>query len=208
MTEKKLNLRQKLVEIRKTITYIQKTEKGQNSSYGDPAVLLRKIRQGMDKYGVILKPDVQHYTIEQFDDPTKNNIKNVSFIFKCTLCYTWLDTDSDETITVDWFATASHMSDPSMAAGGALTYFERYFMLKQFQIPTAKDDPERFNKKTKEKILINDLQYENLVDMIKEAKGDKTKLLNWARVDNLNKINVDQYPQIIRMLKSKKKEGK
>ena len=39
---------------------------------------------------------------------------------------------------------------PAMAGGAALTYFERYFLLKFFQIPTAKDDPEFFKNKTKE----------------------------------------------------------
>jgi len=208
MTEKKLNLRQKLVEIRKNITYIQKTESGNNSRYASPAVLLGKIREGMDKYGVILKLDVQHHTVEQFDNPTRNNPKNRSFLFKSTLCYTWLDADSDEKLETDWFAVASHLSDPAMSGGSALTYYERYFMLKQFQIPTDSDDPERFIKKTKEKMLINDLQYENIVDMIKEVGADESKLLNWAKVNSLNEIKEDQYPQIVRMLESKKKEEK
>jgi len=208
MTETKLNLRQKLVEIRKTVTYIQKTEQGKNSRYADSAILLRKIRQKMDEYRVILKIDINHYTVDQFDNPTKNNPKNRSFFFKGVTQYTWLDADSDETITVDWIATASHLSDPAMAGGSALTYYERYFMLKQFQIPTDSDDPERFDKKTKEKVLINDLQYENLVDMIKEVNADESKLLSWAKVDSLSNIKEDQYPQIVRMLESKKKEEK
>jgi len=206
MTEKKLNLRQKLVEIRKTITYLQKTEKGQNSKYADPAVLLMKIRQGMDNHGVLLKLDMDECSIEQYSQPTVNNKENKSFLFKGVILYTWMDADSSEFIDIRWFCTASHLKDPAMAGGGALTYFERYFMLKQFQIPTSKDDPEFFNKKTKKKELINDLQYENLTDIIKEVGADEYKLLSWAKVDNLKDIKEDQYPQIIRMLESKKKE--
>ena len=206
MEENKLNLRQKLVEIRKTITYLQKTEKGQNSKYADPAVLLMKIRQGMDNHGVLLKLDMDECSIEQYSQPTVNNKENKSFLFKGVILYTWMDADSSEFIDIRWFCTASHLKDPAMAGGGALTYFERYFMLKQFQIPTSKDDPEFFNKKTKKKELINDLQYENLTDIIKEVGADEYKLLSWAKVDNLKDIKEDQYPQIIRMLESKKKE--
>jgi len=165
-----------------------------------------KIRQGMDNHGVLLKLDMDECSIEQYSQPTVNNKENKSFLFKGVILYTWMDADSSEFIDIRWFCTASHLKDPAMAGGGALTYFERYFMLKQFQIPTSKDDPEFFNKKTKKKELINDLQYENLTDIIKEVGADEYKLLSWAKVDNLKDIKEDQYPQIIRMLESKKKE--
>ena len=60
-----MNLKQKLVEIRKSVEYLQKTERGnQGAMYVDPAVILQKIRSGMDKYGVLLYPEMSEPVIE------------------------------------------------------------------------------------------------------------------------------------------------
>lgn len=208
MTEKKLNLRQKLVEIRKTISYLQKTESGKNSKYADPAVLLAKIRQGMDKHVVLLSLKVNDYKIEAIDWPTKNDPKNKSYFFQGDLTYVWLDADSDEKIEVTWFCTASHLTDPAMAGGSALTYYERYFLLKQFQIPTAKDDPEYFKEKTKNIELINKKQASFLINRIKEVNGDTVKLLTWAKITKISDLNTAQFTQIEIMLNAKEEKQK
>jgi hypothetical protein len=50
----KLTLLQKLLEIRKSIEYIQKTEKGnQGAMYVDPAVLVKKIKDKMDEQNIL-----------------------------------------------------------------------------------------------------------------------------------------------------------
>jgi len=208
MTEKKLNLRQKLVEIRKTIPYLQKTEAGKNSKYADPAVLLAKIRQGMDEQGVLLSLKVNDYHLEPIDWPTKNDPKNKSFFFQGDLTYVWLDADSDEKIEVPWFCTASHLTDPSMAGGSAMTYYERYFLLKQFQIPTAKDDPEYFAAKTKIIELISKEQETQLIKRIKDMNGDSVKLLSWAKVNKMSEMNTEQMNQIYIMYDEKEEKQK
>ena len=143
---------EKLVNIRKAVEYIQKTEKGnQGAMYVDPAVLIQKIRAKMDEFNVLLVPALHDPSIESIPDPTKNNPQATSWIFKANMTYTFFDAESSEKLDVPWFATGKHLQDPSMAGGSALTYFERYFMLKFFQIPTSKDDPEFFAQKTKEK---------------------------------------------------------
>ena len=145
-----MKLLQKLLSIRKSVEYIQKTEKGnQGAMYVDPAVLLKKIRDKMDESGVLLVPSLVNAELEQIPMPTKNNDKAIGFLFKSGMSYTWYDCDSDETLPVPWVCTGKHGQDPAMAQGGALTYSERYFLLKFFQIPTAKDDPEYFKDKTK-----------------------------------------------------------
>lgn len=163
--ETKLNLRQKLVEIRKTIEFLQKTEKGERGKYVDVAVLLHKVREGMNEYGVLLSPSITNAVTHLEEAPTKNDKSNKDFMVDLFMAYTWHDADSDETIIVPWFATGTHMKDPSMAFGGALTYSERYFMMKYFQIPTSEDDPERFEQKTTEFITqAQVLELQNMVN--------------------------------------------
>lgn len=146
-----MNLFQKLLEIRKSVEYIQKTERGnQGAMYVDPAVLSKKIRDKMNEHGLILTPALTNSTVEQIPMPTKNNSNAQGFLFKSTATYTFIDVESGEKLEIPWFVTGKHGQDPAMAGGGALTYFERYFLLKVFQIPTAKDDPEFFQQKTRE----------------------------------------------------------
>jgi hypothetical protein len=169
-----MNLHQKLSEIRKSVEYIQKTEKGnQGAMYVDPAVLLKTIRDKMDNYNILLIPSVGNSEIKQIDAPTKNNSNAKSYIYSGAMKYTWLDADDPEqNLSVPWFLTGKHMTDPAMAYGSALTFTERYFLLKFFQIPTSKDDPEFFEQKTGEKI--SEKQLIELGDII-EGKGYKIK---------------------------------
>lgn len=146
-----MSLFEKLLEIRKSVDYMQKTESGnQGAKYVDPAVLLKKIRVKMNEQGVILTPELSDSTIDQIAMPTKNNSSAMGFLFKASIKYTFIDVESGDKLEVPWFATGKHGQDPAMAGGAALTYFERYFLLKFFQIPTSKDDPEFFARKTKE----------------------------------------------------------
>jgi len=169
----RLNLRMKLLEIRKSVEYIQKTEKGnQGAMYVDPAVLIKTIRDKMNDNKILLIPEIKESVVEPIAAPTKNNKDGIGFLFKSSMSYVWADCESDETITVPWFCTAKHLTDPAMAGGSALTYFERYFLLKFFQIPTSKDDPEFFENKTAEKITEKDII--SLGEIV-EAKGYKNK---------------------------------
>lgn len=146
-----MKLLQKLLEIRKSVEYIQKTETGnQGAKYVDPAVLVKKIRDGMNEHKILLVPSLKNSSVESIPDPTKNNPNATSFLFKSDMVYQFLDTESTDKLEIPWFITGKHAQDPAMSGGSALTYFERYFMLKFFQIPTAKDDPEFFKNKTKE----------------------------------------------------------
>lgn len=146
-----MSLFEKLLEISKSVDYMQKTESGnQGAKYVDPAVLLKKIRVKMNEQGVILTPELSDSTIDQIAMPTRNNSSAMGFIFKTSVKYTFIDVESGDKLEVPWFATGKHGQDPAMAGGAALTYFERYFLLKFFQIPTSKDDPEFFARKTKE----------------------------------------------------------
>ncbi len=168
MAEK--TLLQKLLEIRKSIEYIQKTETGnQGAKYVDPAVLVKTIREKLDYNKILLVPSLHGSTIESISHPTTNKKDAVLFLFKSEMTYCFIDADNPEDkLPIPWFITGKHNTDPSMAGGSALTYFERYFLLKFFLIPTSKDDPEFFESKTAEKITENDII--SLIEII-ESKG-------------------------------------
>lgn len=166
-----MSLFKKLLEIRKNVDFFQKTETGnQGAMYADPAVILATIRNKMNDLGILLYPSLSNSSVESIPDPTKNNENATSFIFKSDMLYTFVDAETDEKLEVPWFITGKHLQDPSMAGGGALTFYERYFLLKFFQIPTSKDDPEFFADKMSEKISEEDLI---ILSEIVEGRGYK-----------------------------------
>jgi len=171
-----MSIYDKLLNVRKATGYLQKTENGnQGAKYVDPAVLVEKIRNHMNDQGLLLFPALSDSTIDQIPMPTKNNPNAMGFLFKSTVAYTFVDAESGEKLEVPWFMTGKHAQDPSMAGGGALTYFERYFLLKFFQIPTSKDDPEYFANKTREpeppkKITIGEANINWMVAFCKKNK--------------------------------------
>lgn len=201
----KLNLKQKLIEIRKTIGILQKTEAGnKGAKYVDPEVLLLKARDGMDKHSVLLTCEVLSHTITQIKAPTKNDPNNVDFLFNGALVYKWMDADSDDVILCNWVATATHMQDPSMAFGGALTYSERYFMMKFFQIPTPKDDPELLKGKAGVIECINDDQIANIDSLIEETKTDISAFCNHYGIKAVKEIYASNYNGVIGLLEAKR----
>lgn len=201
----KLNLHQKLVAIRKTIGPLQKTESGnQGAKYVDPAVLLLKIREAMDYYGVLLVPQIDESVMVQIRQPTKNNKENMSFFGTFKMVYTWIDSDSGDQFHVPWFASASHLTDPAMCEGSALTFTERYFLLKFFQIPTTKDDPEFLKAKSGMIECVSDEQIANIESLITETKTDLNAFLNHFGVKNVSEIYANNYNNVVGQLEAKR----
>jgi hypothetical protein len=198
------NLFKKLVDIRKSVEYIQKTEKGnQGAIYVDPAVLISKIRTGMDNKGILLVPSLTGATVESISDPTQKNPDAKSFLFRSNMTYSFIDSESGEKLDVPWFITGKHLQDPAMAGGVALTYYERYFLLKFFQIPTSKDDPEYFESKTATEITED--QIRELKDLIEKTKSDLPKFLAHAKADKIENIHPSKFGVLKSMLLSKVK---
>lgn len=162
-----LNLNQKLVKIGQSVEYLQKKVEGvHKNKYIDSAELLKAIRVKMNEYNVLLIIDIV--------DPKTDKDGN-GFTFQSVINYTWINSDTKESLEIKWFATGIHRSDPSMAFGSALTYSERYFFLKFFQIPTGNDDPELFIQK----------------NMTNEDKEQKEQSIKGNLIEIVARINND-----------------
>lgn len=201
-----MNIHEKLIIIRKSTGYIQKTEHGnQGAMYVDPAILMQKIRTKLDEAGILLVPALSETTIDNIPDPTKNNPNATSFIFRSKMVYTFIDAESGERLEVPWFIVGKHLQDPAMAGGAALTYFERYFLLKFFQIPTSKDDPEHFQAKTSTEITVD--QATELNELISKSGTDLTAFLKYAQADTVANIHPLKFGQLKSMLLAKSRKA-
>ena len=142
-----MNLPQKLVEIRKEIDVFEKDAKGFNYSYVSGSQVLGKIQEKMNELGVILYPEMkelEHSTFDyqQYNKNTQQMDDKTDFVISGDMQYVWQNAENpEEKIVIDW-NIYGQQDDISKAYGSALTYSERYFLLKFFNAPTDDDDPD------------------------------------------------------------------
>ena len=93
--------------------------------------------------------EVLSFTNERQDYTTKNGSKS-EILTKVDMKFTWVDTESGETDVNLWGANGQN--DWEKGFGSALTYGERYFLLKYFHISTDADDIDNPDRKTSKPI--------------------------------------------------------
>lgn len=136
-----MNLLQKLVEIQKSVRAL-----GKNSSAGvgvsayqyvSGSKVLDFIRPKMDELGILLVQQIDGIENERIDYNTKNGVKS-ELLSKVDMTFTWIDAESGDKLSVPFGANGMNNWDKGL--GSALTYAERYFLLKFFHIATDEDD--------------------------------------------------------------------
>lgn len=144
------NIYQKLIEVRKAVPYLQKSSQGHQYQYVGSSAVLGALRDKLDEQGLVLFPKVLDaktsiHTVENKDK--YGNLKASSTYFtELTMEFMWVDAETSESITIPFYAQGIDTGGEK-GVGKALTYAEKYFLLKQFNIPTDQDDPDSFQNK-------------------------------------------------------------
>ena len=106
-------------------------------NYVSGAKLLGVIRPLMDKLGLILTEEVVEIKNEPITYMTRNGEKTEMFT-TAHIRFTWVDTDDGSQVVNEFFANGMNAWDKGL--GSALTYAERYYLMKTFHIATDEDD--------------------------------------------------------------------
>jgi hypothetical protein len=132
------NLFKKLVLIRSQIEGLSKQNRNeqQNYDYVSSSQVLDSVRRLMDEHGIFVYPNIEYQDLQQ----SPSNASTKQFLTILDIKYNVVDVDSGENIEISW--KAQGMDSSEKGVGKALTYGEKYFFLKLFQIPTDKDDPD------------------------------------------------------------------
>lgn len=147
-----LNIYQKLVEVRRCVPYLQKESTGAQYKYVGSSQVLGSLKAKMDDVQLLLIPRITGHKISEsvieFKDTTGNVTKRTTTYFtEIDMTMTWVNAEKpDETIECSWYGQGVDIAGEK-GLGKALTYGEKYFMLKFFNIATDKDDPDSFQKK-------------------------------------------------------------
>lgn len=136
----------KLHQIQQAIRGLGKDKSGGQYQYVSGSKLLPIVREHMNRLGLLLKQEIvdientrQDYTVGRDNRPKSEILSKVSMRF------TWIDIETGER-DENLFA-ANGQNDWEKGLGSALTYGERYFLLKYFHIPTDEDDCDNIDRK-------------------------------------------------------------
>jgi len=132
-----MEIYKKLIKIQTQVSGLGKDKKAFGYDYVTGTKILSFIKPIMDAEGIILKQEIISIDNERQDYKSKNGEKS-EILTKVMMKFTWVDVetgDKDE----NYFG-ANGQNGWDKGVGSALTYAERYFLLKYFHIATDEDD--------------------------------------------------------------------
>lgn len=144
-----MNLYQKLHDIQKQVIGLAKDKNGNNYQYVTGTKVLEFIKPLMNKHGIILKQEVLSIENTRMDYATKSNPNKSEVLSKVMQKFTWVDCETGE--KDENLFGANGQNDWDKGVGSALTYAERYFLLKYFHIATDEDDIDNPERKEEER---------------------------------------------------------
>lgn len=134
----------KLLELQKSVRGLSKDSTsgvGQASyKYVSGSKVLDIVRPKMDELGLLLIQSVDSIDTRRIDYQVKSGLRSEMFT-TVMMTFTWVDSETGETLPVKFGANGQNGWDKGL--GSALTYAERYFLLKFFHIATDEDDVDR-----------------------------------------------------------------
>lgn len=196
----------KLLTIQKKINGLGKDKKSNNYSYVTGDKVLGEIKPLMNELGLLLKQEVLSIENERMDYKTGIGTQyekpKSEILSKVMMQFTWIDTETGEK-DVNSFG-ANGQNDWEKGLGSALTYAERYFLLKYFHIATDEDDIDNHERKgveqvaTPKKPALEPKQFEAMIEAINNGKGKQVE-------DSLGKYEIT--PQQLTAIKTALKHG-
>lgn len=134
-----MNIYEKLLEMQKQVDMIIKDAKNLSDKYDfvSNENVLERFRPMMNEYGLLLIPVIER--AELHEGTTKSG--TTRFMTEIWPKWIWHDVESGEEVQVLWYGQGVDLAGEK-GVGKAVTYAEKYFLLKFFHVPTKKDDPD------------------------------------------------------------------
>lgn len=172
-----MSIYQKLGKIQAEIKGLGQDSSGNGYRYVSGNKAINAIKPLMIKYGLLLKPevlDIENQRIDYQVSLTKGQNgqwtgkPKSEILTKAKMRFTWIDIETGE--KDECLFAANGQNDWEKGLGSALTYAERYFLLKYFHIATDEDDIDNPERKEQEMIEIK----QKAIKMCRKYSTDKT----------------------------------
>ncbi len=157
-----MSIYKKLLDIQKQVVGLAKDKAGNNYQYVTGTKVLEFIKPIMNKQGIILKQEVLSIENTRQDYATKSNPNKSEILSKVMMKFTWVDCETGE--KDENLFGANGQNDWDKGVGSALTYGERYFLLKYFHIATDEDDIDNPERKEEERKALEEAKQKAIRD--------------------------------------------
>lgn len=202
-----MSIYKKLHTVKKGLKYLQKDTTGHNYKYVSGSAVLGAVNPLLEENQLILKTEVLKMNTERIEVKTKYDTK-IETLFTLEMKMTFVDVETGEQDVNLW--TSAGCNGDEKGYGSALTYAERYFFLKYFNIANDEDSPEERELKNmtqEQKEEKERKNYENsLIASINKCstsieleKYKKSIPSDWIKVKNvINAYNkkLDSFPKV------------
>jgi len=150
----------------------------------------------MNKNGIILKQEVISIENTRQDYATKSNPNKSEILSKVMMKFTWVDCETGE--KDENLFGANGQNDWDKGVGSALTYGERYFLLKYFHIATDEDDIDNPERKEEERKALEEAKLKAIRDF-----NVCKSILEVTALWNKLPANVRAIPEVVEACKTK-----
>jgi ERF superfamily len=196
----RLNLRQKMAEVRRRIGYVQKRGHNErfNYSYVTATDIAGSVGDILAELGVVVIPRLENISYE-----SAAGRGEATRMARVVMAYTFADVDSGEEVIAKVAGQGLDPGDkaPYKAMTGAL----KYALLQSFLLATG-DDPEdeRLDgRSTNPERLISAEQIRELQSLIDETGTDIERVLGYYKVASLEELTETAYRRALEVLNRK-----
>ena len=204
MTNEK-NIHQRINEAKHSMEGFIKDSKGYQYNYVSGSQVLHKLNPELYKHGINITFKTSDAKYEAVNVVVKGKEKT-EYIVSLNVHYTITNTDRIEEKIESTIFAIGQQDDPSKALGTALTYSERYFLMKFFGLPTDEDDADARQKREVYAAKAKPEHIKDLQDKIKQAVeigGDdasEQKVMQWLRISDYDTVTEAQINPMIKQL--------
>ena len=199
------NIHQRINEAKHSMEGFIKDSKGYQYNYVSGSQVLHKLNPELYKHGINITFKTSDAKYEAVNVVVKGKEKT-EYIVSLNVHYTITNTDRIEEKIESTIFAIGQQDDPSKALGTALTYSERYFLMKFFGLPTDEDDADARQKREVYAAKAKPEHIKDLQDKIKQAVeigGDdasEQKVMQWLRISDYDTVTEAQINPMIKRL--------
>ena len=183
-----MNVFQKIIETKKVVkNFLKDAETSGKGSYTytSGSQILSAIKEKMEEIGLLFLPvETEHRGWTTFNYKNSYGDEKTDFIVEGKLCYEWINAEDPTDRQRVSFEYYGQQNDISKAFGSALTYSERYLLLKSLGAPTDEDDPD---KHTEDKAQKKPATKAPTTATPQKTPQERRKKSKWAEVNELIK---------------------
>lgn len=178
--DKPKTLYKKLLEIQKKINGLGKDKKSYGFDYVTGNKVLEHLKPLMNEHGILLKQEVLSIENTRQDYKTKGG-ETSEINSKVMMRFTWVDAETGDKDENLFGANGQNAWDKGV--GSALTYGERYFLLKYFHIATDEDDIDNPERKPAEVVKPDPAKVEKAKAAMTQPKSEPQKEATTEQVE-------------------------